>query len=171
MIIWVITRTVSDTILLVTIISMAFVISTELICYVMHYAIARAKILASQARINPVPHPREHLPFPVPNESLYLATQPHHDACLAYQFNFSSPRVCLRVCFYLRLSLPFSVSTTNVYSRRRNLKPNGSDRDRSLPRRKTARMINCQQVGNSSVLVTELSLIQEITKSWNIMYV
>lgn len=105
----------SDTIPPVTI-SMAFGISTELRdTFVMHY-VARAKILAFQARINPVPHSRERLPLPVSNESLCLASQPHHDAFLVYQFNFSNPRVCLRVWFYFRLSLPFSVSTTNVLS-------------------------------------------------------
>lgn len=59
-----------------------------------------------------------------------------------------------------------------MYSRRRNLKPNGSDRDRSLPRRKTARMIDCQQVGNSSAFVHRVVVdTTEITRSWNIMCV
>lgn len=132
------------------------------------HRVARAKILAFQARINPVSHPRERLPLPVSNE-LHWRCSPT-----------TKPSLCINSTSRVRAYVGASVSSfvfpfrsrrlRPMYSRRRNSKPSGSDRDRSLPRRKTARMIDCQQVGNSSGLVHRVIVdTTEITRGWSII--
>lgn len=106
-------RAVSDMILLVTIIPMALGIFTELRDMLVMHCVARAKILASQARINPVSHPRERLPLPVSNESPMSGdtASPRCFPCVSIQF-LESARM------FARLLLPSSFSSIlGIYDR------------------------------------------------------
>lgn len=117
------------TILLVTIISMVF--PRNCVVLILH-CVARAKILASQMRINPVSHPREQrLPLPVSNESLRRC-----NGCIATP-SLCSINLTFRESARLLLPLRLYASVPDVYDRcalvyERNSKLSGSGRLRFL---------------------------------------